>query len=323
MNQPKISIIVPVYKVEPYLRKCLDSIINQTYTDLEIILVDDGSPDNCGAICDEYARKDSRILVIHKENGGVSAARNTGLEAATGEYIGFVDSDDWIDSDMYENLLCLLLQHGADIAQSGIVFEKESTHWEMYTPNQPVFCECKTSSFPGETWILFSNSIWNKLYKASVAKSAKFSPTLTYGEDLLYNALLLQNASAIVFAPQAKYHYLQQANSISHRLSMQQRYNTVVDMLDKSIADSPVGEAIGFMLRAQCLIIADFAMQVARFCNDNKEFKANIKKYARGFERKSADVLYLTRGERLKMLLISRAWRLYRLLILLRYKFLR
>ena len=96
MKEPKISVVVPVYKVEPYLRKCLDSIVNQTYRNLEIILVDDGSPDNCGAICDEYAAGDSRIRVIHQENGGVSSARNAGLSAVTGEWVGWVDSDDWL-----------------------------------------------------------------------------------------------------------------------------------------------------------------------------------------------------------------------------------
>ena len=101
----KISVIVPVYNVENYLRRCVDSIINQTYKNLEIILVDDGSPDNCPVICDEYAQKDSRIKVIHKENGGLSSARNCGMDMATGEYIGFVDGDDWIESDMYKFLI--------------------------------------------------------------------------------------------------------------------------------------------------------------------------------------------------------------------------
>jgi len=101
----KLTIIVPVYKVEPYLRKCIDSILAQTFTDFELILVDDGSPDGCPAICDEYAEKDSRIIVIHKENGGLSSARNAGLDIAKGEYIGFVDSDDWIHPQMYEKML--------------------------------------------------------------------------------------------------------------------------------------------------------------------------------------------------------------------------
>ena len=116
MSEPLISIIVPIYKVEPYLRKCLDSIINQTYRNLEIILVDDGSPDNCGAICDEYAARDNRIKVIHKENGGVSSARNVGLAASTGGWIGCVDPDDWIEPDMYDCMLKEALKCGADIA---------------------------------------------------------------------------------------------------------------------------------------------------------------------------------------------------------------
>ena len=112
----RISVIVPVYKVEPYLRKCLDSIVNQTYRNLEIILVDDGSPDNCGRICDEYAERDKRIRVIHQKNGGVSSARNEGLKIASGDWIGWVDSDDWIEPDMFEYLLENAKKSKADIA---------------------------------------------------------------------------------------------------------------------------------------------------------------------------------------------------------------
>ena len=100
-----ISIIVPIYNVEKYIHKCIESIINQTYKNLEIILVDDGSPDNCGNICEEYAKNDSRIKVIHKENNGLSSARNAGLEICKGDYIGFVDSDDYIELNMYEVLI--------------------------------------------------------------------------------------------------------------------------------------------------------------------------------------------------------------------------
>lgn len=114
--KPLISIIVPVYKVEPYLRKCVDSILNQTYKNLEIILVDDGSPDNCGAICDAYASKDSRVKVIHKENGGLSSARNAGLEIASGEYISFVDSDDILPYRSMEILLGAIEKEQAQIA---------------------------------------------------------------------------------------------------------------------------------------------------------------------------------------------------------------
>ena len=116
-TEPKISVIVPVYKMEEFLPRCLESLLAQTYRALEIILVDDGSPDGCGRICDEYAARDSRIRVIHAENGGAYAARNLALDIAEGEYIGFVDADDWLHPTMYRTLLELAEEHGADIAQ--------------------------------------------------------------------------------------------------------------------------------------------------------------------------------------------------------------
>ena len=121
-KRPEISIIVPVYKVEKYLNECIDSILAQTFTDFELILVDDGSPDNCPALCDAAAAKDSRIRVIHKPNGGVSTARNAGLDAARGNWIGFVDSDDVIDKTYYEKLYRAAKQSGAEIAASNILY---------------------------------------------------------------------------------------------------------------------------------------------------------------------------------------------------------
>ena len=115
-----VSVIVPIYKVEEYLRECVDSIINQTYKNLEIILVDDGSPDKCGEICDEYARNDSRITVYHKENGGLSDARNYGIDRCNGEYITFVDSDDVLKSNFVETLMGLIEEYDADVAVSGV-----------------------------------------------------------------------------------------------------------------------------------------------------------------------------------------------------------
>ena len=115
-----ISVIVPVYNVAAYLDRCVKSIVNQTYADLEIILVDDGSPDQCGTMCDNWAMKDKRIKVVHKENGGLSDARNAGIEVASGDYIGFVDSDDWIEPDMYQDLLEAVEREGAELAVTGI-----------------------------------------------------------------------------------------------------------------------------------------------------------------------------------------------------------
>ena len=111
-----ISVIVPIYKVEAYLRQCVDSILAQTYTDLDIVLVDDGSTDNCPAICDAYARKDARVQVVHKPNGGLMSARQAGLRVAKGEYVGFVDGDDWIEPDMYARFAAAITQYAPDMA---------------------------------------------------------------------------------------------------------------------------------------------------------------------------------------------------------------
>ena len=116
----EISIIVPVYKVEKYLKKCVDSILAQTFTDFELILVDDGSPDDSGKICEEYAEKDARVRVLHKENGGLSSARNAGIEVAKGKYLGFIDSDDYIAEDMYELLYNTIIKEDADLSICGI-----------------------------------------------------------------------------------------------------------------------------------------------------------------------------------------------------------
>ena len=121
---PKVSIIIPVYNVEKYLNRCIKSILKQTFRDFELILVDDGSPDKCPQLCDDWCKKDKRIWVIHKENGGQSSARNVGLEAARGEYIGFVDSDDWIEKDMLQLLYDSILKCRADISMCDYVIDK-------------------------------------------------------------------------------------------------------------------------------------------------------------------------------------------------------
>ncbi len=128
-SEELVSVIVPIYKVEEYLRECVDSIINQTYKNLEIILVDDGSPDNCGEICEEYARNDSRVTVYHKENGGLSDARNYGMARSHGEYITFVDSDDVIKENFVEALMELIHKYNADIAVSPYISFSNYADW--------------------------------------------------------------------------------------------------------------------------------------------------------------------------------------------------
>ena len=135
MSSPKISIIVPVYNVEKYIRRCLDSIAAQTFTDWECICVDDGTPDASGKICDEYAQKDGRFVVIHKENGGVSSARNVGLDVAKGEYVTFCDSDDWVEKEMLEVFYNTALKNDAEVVISGFRTTDEHGNYQEFLPS--------------------------------------------------------------------------------------------------------------------------------------------------------------------------------------------
>lgn len=214
----KISVIIPVYKVEKYLRKCVDSVLAQTYTNLEIILVDDGSPDRCGEICDEYARIDSRIKVIHKENGGLSDARNAGIEAATGEYIAFVDSDDYISPYMYEKLYNAIIKADADMSICNFLYVDESGN-EIYNNSNPPIKDELTNGIDVLSKKIIEEKSWywivtvTKLYKKSLFEKLRF-PINKYHEDefVFHKILLLCNKIACI--PDILYYYVQRSNSI-------------------------------------------------------------------------------------------------------------
>lgn len=207
----KISVIVPVYKVEPYLRKCLDSIVNQTHQNLEIILVDDGSPDNCGAICEEYAARDDRIRVIHKENGGVSSARNVGLDIAEGDWIGFVDPDDWIELDMFEYLWKNAEEHEADVVACGMRKTGAGVSLTFQYKETQIFDrEQALRELLGNTNML--PSCCGKLAKGTMWKDLRFSE-FQIGEDLLAMGQLLDRADKVICLPEIKYNYLTRPES--------------------------------------------------------------------------------------------------------------
>ena len=253
-REPKISVIVPVYKVEAYLRKCLDSIVNQTYRNLQIILVDDGSPDDCGKICDEYAAEDNRVEVVHQENGGLSAARNAGLALVTGDYIGFVDSDDWIEPDMYEYLLENALKYQADIAVCGRV--------ERYVDKEVFrgFSEIEVlAREPALKYLLqndlLQNYAWDKLYKRELFQDICFPSGKTF-EDVAVMHKLFIKAERVVCLPEAKYNYLLRFNSILDNISLSNRINYYLaskERYDEMAADWP---QFADLLSAQCALSA-------------------------------------------------------------------
>lgn len=206
-----ISVIVPVYNTERLLRQCVESILNQTYSDLEILLVDDGSTDASGEICDEYAAKDNRVKVFHIENRGVASARNVGLKEATGEYVGFVDSDDWAEPDMYEVLLAEIERAKADIGACGM--------WYSFaTKEEPAKNVCNQIFYGNEipaALILNKLKVFvsNKLFKRSVWESVSF-PEGHFYEDVFVLHRVLLKAQTLVSTSKVLYHYRQRSGSI-------------------------------------------------------------------------------------------------------------
>lgn len=209
-----ISVIVPVYKVEQYLEKCIDSIINQTYKNLEIILVDDGSPDNCGKICDDYAEKDSRIKVVHKENGGLSDARNAGYEFVNGEYISFIDSDDYIATDFYEILVNTMVKENSDIVECGVVkfCENEDIKTENKNPVVRSFDTVEALESLVEEKD-FHQHVWNKLYKTELVMDVKFEKG-KLNEDEFWTYQIFGKAKKVSRISVGLYYYLQRGGSI-------------------------------------------------------------------------------------------------------------
>ncbi|MGG0177991.1 glycosyltransferase family 2 protein [Gottfriedia acidiceleris] len=208
---PKISIIVPVYKVESYIHKCVDSILAQTLTDFELILVDDGSPDQCGIICDEYAKKDNRIKVIHKKNGGQASARNAALNIAKGDYIGFVDSDDWIEPDMYELLYNICIENDCDIANcTSIVHYNDKT---IINGSEPLTIHNRSQAmkalFEGA---LYDEVVWSKLMKRKLLENLRFPEGIMY-EDTAFTYKVINESEKVCYIGEPKYHYIKRENS--------------------------------------------------------------------------------------------------------------
>lgn len=213
---PCISVIVPVYKVEPYLHKCVDSILAQTYQNLEIILVDDGSPDRCGVICDEYAKKDSRIKVIHKKNGGLSDARNAGMEVMTGEYVAFVDSDDWIEPQMYHRLHELMEYYQADMAFGGVADEvvagSNIRRTKISNYGDTPFTEDKIAAM--KRYFHGSWAAWDKLYRANLFEGIRY-PVGEINEDEAIVLHLLDRCTRVCYTNEVFYHYMRREDGSS------------------------------------------------------------------------------------------------------------
>lgn len=291
---PKLSIIVPVYKNEKYLNKCVNSILNQTFTDFELILVDDGSPDNCGMICDDYALKDKRVKVIHQTNSGVSVARNRGIEVATGDYIGFVDSDDYISNMMYENLMNIAVVTEADIVKCGF---QEFDDFQLGTIKRfynTVECienksEILQRYFQGVLYIV----IWNGIYKKEVVCNVQY-PIGIIAEDNYASGMYLAKAKKVIFVDDVLYYYRQNFYGLSKFEEVNDRPLDVVvcwAMLHEKLKCMALAEE-WFLIRLR-KEIAGFVYRLIKngkfmitldknfflYINSNLEFRRKLKMY--------------------------------------------
>lgn len=215
-RQPKISVVIPVYNVEAYLPRCVDSILNQSYQNLEILLVDDGARDSSGQICDAYAQKDSRIQVIHKENGGLSSARNAGIEAAAGEYLSFVDSDDYLEADAYTRMMALMDQYGVTLVCAGRYDVDEATGEKTLG-----LCPAREECIDAQTlvgriflWDNCDSSACDKLYHRSLFETFRY-PVGKVCEDLPVTYQVVFQAGKAAMCPVPVYNYCHRSTSIS------------------------------------------------------------------------------------------------------------
>lgn len=214
-----ISVIVPVYNVEKYLDRCIESIVSQTYKNLEIILVDDGSPDNCPKMCDEWAKKDDRIIVIHKDNGGVSSARNAALDIATGDYIGFIDSDDYVSKRYFEILINNLKKYDADICccnfyvtDSYSVIDKSKYKFKICKKNQILINYFK-DDFVGP-------SVHCKIYSSKIIENLRFDTNISIGEDYVFNYYVFNCSNCVLQIDENLYYYNLNENSVTNLTSI-------------------------------------------------------------------------------------------------------
>lgn len=318
MKYPKISVIVPVYKAERFIHKCLDSILAQTHTNLEIILVDDGSPDDCGRICDEYAGRDGRIRVIHQENGGVSSARNAGLRIATGDWVGFLDDDDWIEPDMFAYLLRLAQTHGADVAHCGLFFDEAGSSEEMFCAERERLIAGGAENFSAEDWQQIGNSNCNKLYRAACLNGIYYDTTCPMGEDLLFNLQALQQVSGVALGTEAKYHYVQHEDSACHmppNVAYIRSHRQVLTSAMELFAEGS-GPYIYFGAERLRMDMHNCS-RIVRFPEmELSELKKEIRRDLRRETPRILRMQGISLKERGKLLLIAWNWWLYRILLL-------
>lgn len=260
-----ISVIVPCYNVERYLDRCMKTLVGQTYKDLEIILVDDGSKDSTGEICDRWAALDGRVKVIHKENGGLGFARNSGLEIASGDYIAFVDSDDFVDESLYQRLMKAVEDNGADIAYCGHIKQLSDgsaldvrDFEDVRVFGKDDLLELSQGFFrpTSITPRMLTMSVWHAVYRRDIIRTAFYSEREVGSEDIHFQVSTMLNAGKVVFIPDTLYTYCYNGESLSHQfnLARYQRYRKLCALIDGEYTDFGINRIADY-----CMFIMAFA----------------------------------------------------------------
>ena len=282
------------------MRKCLDSVIKQTFINLEILLINDGSPDNCGKICDEYAKKDNRVRVFNKDNGGLSSALNVGLDNYTGDYLGFVDSDDWIEANMFEVLYTAIKSNDVQISVCG--YFKDMLTQSMTANNKKQIPDVISAKnmllFPlqRDDYMGFCGYVWNKLYSAEALRASgiRFANEIKYGMDVIfYMTLVLKQNCMGVYTDKPLYHYLQRETAISKSES----YNIKFDILEvyrriETLLNENGYSDISYWARGFYCYHAGVIAEIAYKNGDGKTLRLmqdEIRKYLREYENTNLD----------------------------------
>lgn len=316
MSEPIISVIIPIYNSGERLRPCVESILAQSYKNIQLILVNDGSTDNTAQILAEYKAAHPEIILIEKENGGVSSARNRGLLAATGDYIGFVDADDVIDADMYEYLLGAGERYGADLAQCAMRLAYPGGATEILcAPAEPTVIKVR-EGIAAESLRHFSGSTCTKLFSRRAIEGLSYSTELVVGEDMLYSLEALSAAEVAVLLPEAKYTYIQGEESAMHSYD-ERHLRSYGEMLD--IAEARLGKSggVGELLRAERMKYAmDTTSKITLSENRQDALLSEIRAAVRRGLGELGKTTLLSRRERLKLWLIAHCYPLYRAMLL-------
>lgn len=299
--QPKLSVIIPVYNVEKYIRQCLDSVYSQTFRDFEVIIIDDGSPDNCGKICDEYAEKYKNEIstkVVHKENGGLCSVRNDGILIASGEYFTTVDSDDWIEADYFEKMFLAMGDKRPDVFCAGACFKNYSeeqiiTHCfidnKFYSSREEkdymmIRALMGEKSTNDDVDLSPTLATWDKLYRIDFIKNnnLKFDSAAAPPEDVLFNLIAFDKSSLIGTSTVCGYHYRQVENSMSrgYRPSRKNTYNYFLETANNYLLQNNSNYKIISALNAYAIHLI-VSLLNGYFCNINNQlsYKEKAKEF--------------------------------------------